>query len=262
MLRIPHCLDSRPTGGSFQPYEPAALYFTWVPKRELTSITSVYSLTWGQKRIQFPKRYVSLGFRIQDDRQSPETAILNVCYTLPSDPLRNMIPFRCGEGGLSPARGTGTVVPRVGPHLPQIWCPQCCTNTHSCPQWSQWGPWGRIPTVITASAVNNIRPPPERQRSNKFWHRQMWVFCERAPGRARPLPWLDATGSEVRQASYHSKFNCTVVLGTARPPPPSSASSLLWSWVNGKLIPPITSTSTSCSKSCVKPTTGVKGSAT
>jgi predicted RNA-binding Zn-ribbon protein involved in translation (DUF1610 family) len=49
---------------------------------------------------------------------------------------------------------------------------------------------------------------------------------------------LDASGSEVRQASYHPKFNCTVVLGKGASLPPQFC---FGKWVNGNLILPVTS---------------------
>lgn len=94
--------------------------------------------------------------------------------------------------------------------------PPPCTNTHSCPQRPPACLWGRIPSDVTASSLYNIRAPSERQRSNRFWGRQFGTVCEPTPGRARQLPWLDAGGSEVRQASYNAKFNCTVVVGKGR----------------------------------------------
>jgi len=98
---------------------------------------------------------------------------------------------------------------------PLCQCPPS-TNTHSCPQWPPACLWQRIPSDVTASSIYNVRPPRERQRSDQFWGRQCGAFREPTPGGARQLPWLDAGGSEVRQASYQAKCNCTVVVGEGR----------------------------------------------
>lgn len=110
--------------------------------------------------------------------------------------------------------------------------PRPCTDTHSCPQRSPGDLWGRIPTVITASSIYNVRPPPERQKSDKFWGRPVWAVCQPAPGRARRVSRLDADGSEVRQDSYHW------VSGKGRLASPQLR---FGRWVSGSFVPPLIS---------------------
>jgi len=113
---------------------------------------------------------------------------------------------------------------------PLCQCPPS-TNTHSCPQRPPACLWQRIPSDVTASSIYNVRPPHERQRSDQFWGRQCGAFREPTPGGARQLPWLDAGGSEVRQASYQAKCNCTVVVGEGR-----LASPQFCLWACGKWV--------------------------